>query len=194
MKLTIVHQESYSRGELLLRTFFGLLYIGIPHGFLLLFLGIWSAILMLIAFFIVLFTGNYPRNFFEYQVNVMKWSLRVQSRIFNLSDGYPPFGLKATDASIELDIPYPEKLSRLLLIVRVLFGWIYIYIPHGFLLFFRAIGTWFVIFIAWWAVLITGKYPQGMHNFVVGFIRWSTRVSVYACFLSDTYPPFSGKE
>ena len=194
MKLTIVHQESYSRGELLLRTFFGFLYIAIPHGFLLFFLGIWGLILMLIAFFVVLFTGNYPRNFFEYQVELMRWNLRVQSRIMNLSDGYPPFGLKATDSAIELEIPYPEKLGRLLLIVRVLFGWIYIYIPHGFLLFFRAIATCFVIFIAWWAVLFTGKYPQGMHNFVVGLIRWSTRVSVYTCFMSDTYPPFSGKE
>jgi hypothetical protein len=66
-------------------------------------------------------------------------------------------------------------------------------IPHGFLLFFRSIGVVFAVFIAWWAVLITGEYPKGIHNFIVGTLRWSTRVNIYLSFLTDKYPPFSGK-
>lgn len=194
MKLTITHQETYSRGQLLLRTFFAPIYIGIPHIFLMLFCLIWAEILCFIAFFAVLFTGKYPKSFFNYQVGMLRWSLRVNARLYNLSDGYPSFLPGGTDDRTSLDIPYPEKLSRGLLLLRLFFGFIYILIPHGFILFFRSIASCFVIFIAWWIVLFTGKYPASMHEFNVGTLRWSMRVNAYILFLTDQYPPFTGKE
>jgi len=111
-----------------------------------------------------------------------------------VSDGYPSFGVKGSDEYTHLDIPYPETLSRGLLLLRVFFGWIYVLIPHGFILFFRAIATGFVIFIAWWIVLFTAKYPQSLHDFVTGTIRWGTRVNLYISFMTDAYPPFTGKD
>ena len=189
----IVHQDKYSRGQLLLRTLFGQVFILIPHAFLLFFIGIGSAILGFIAWWAVLFTGVYPRSFFDFQVAVLKWSARVQARLLHLSDGYPAFGLSAMDERIILNIPYPKKLNQGLLLLRLFFQFIYVIIPHGFCLFFRAIAMMFVIFIAWWAVLFTGEYPKGMHDFVVGTLRWSTRVNIYLSFLTDKYPPFSGK-
>jgi hypothetical protein len=194
MKLTIKNQENYSRGELLLRTLFGWLYIAIPHGFLLFFVGIWGAILSFVAFWVVLFTGRYPESFFEFQVGLNRWTLRLRARTTNLCDGYPAFGIKGTDDYTSLDIPYPEKLSRGLLLLRVFFGWIYVMIPHGFILFFRLIATGFVIFIAWWVVLIVARYPKGMHDFVTGTIRWGFRVGLYMGFMTDSYPPFTGRE
>lgn len=194
MKLTIKNQESYSRLELLLRTFFGWLYIAIPHGFLLFFISIWSLILMFLAFWAVLFTARYPKSFFEFQAGFFRWNLRLTARLYNLSDGYPAFGIKGTDEYTNLDIPYPEKLSRGLLILRVLFGWLYVMIPHGFILFFRGIATAVVIFIAWWIVLFTGKYPLSLHNFVTGTVRWGTRINLYIYFMTDAYPPFTGKD
>ena len=68
MKLTISHQEKYSRGELLLRTLFGYFYIMIPHGFMLAIVGIWSGILSFVTFWIVLFTGRFPESIFAFQV------------------------------------------------------------------------------------------------------------------------------
>ena len=62
MKLTIKHQEKYSRGELLLRTIFGALYIYLPHGFILMFVGLWGGILQFVAFWVILFTGRYPQR------------------------------------------------------------------------------------------------------------------------------------
>ncbi len=194
MKLTIKHQETYSRGELILRTLFGWIYIAIPHGFLLFFVGLWGSILSFISFWIVLFTARYPQSFFEFQVGYYRWALRFRARLNNVADGYPTFGIKGTDENTSLDIPYPEKLSRGLLILRLLFGLFYVMIPHGFILLFRSIATGFVIFIAWWIVLFTGKYPKGMHDFVTGTIRWGTRVNLYMGFMTDTYPPFTGKE
>lgn len=189
----IVHQSNYSRIELIVRTFFGQLYIALPHGFLLFFVGIASLVLGFISWFAVLFTGRYPRSFFDFQVSLMRWSTRVYARMVNLSDGYPAFGLSATDDKIVLHVAYPEKLSQGLLLLRLFFQAIYVYIPHGFCLLFRFIATGFVIFIAWWAVLFTGKYPAGMHAFVVGSFRWAMRVQLYVSFMTDKYPPFSGK-
>lgn len=189
----IVHQNTYSRGQLLLRTFFGQLYILIPHGFLLLFVAIGSAFLSFIAWWAVLFTGVYPRSFFDYQVNMRRWAMRVQARMLHLADGYPPFGMHATDDSIVLHIAYPQKLNQGLLLIRLFFQFFYVFIPHGICLFGRAILTPFILFIAWWAVLFTGQYPKGLHEFMVGTLRWSTRVNMYTSFLTDKYPPFSGK-
>lgn len=189
----VIHQEQYSRGELLLRTFFGWLYIAIPHFFLLFFMMIASLVLWFLAWWVVLFTGRYPKKFFDFQVNLLRWSARVEARILHLRDGYPAFGMGATDPGLILDIPYPEQLSRGHLLLRTFFGWLYCLIPHGFLLFFRAIAAAVIVFVAWWVVLFTGRYPVNMFEFVVGTSRWNYRVSVYMMFMSDTYPPFSGK-
>lgn len=193
MKFEIKHQESYSRGELLLRNFFGFIYILIPHMFLLLFMGLWGSILSFISFWAILFTGKYPESFFEYQVGLIKWQTRVSARTYNLSDGYPSFGINGEDEFTNVEIEYPESISRGLTLVRLFFGTIYVLIPHGFMLFFRSIGTMFLMFLAFWAVLFTGKYPASWHSFNVGTLRWSIRVGLYLGNMSDTYPPFSGK-
>ena len=193
MTLTIKHQETYSRGELLLRTIFGFFYIGIPHFFLLFFVSIWSAILQFISFWAILFTGRYPESFFEFQVGVMRWNIRLNARLLNLSDGYPAFGIHGTDDQTSLDVPYPESLSRGLAIVKLLFGAIYVGLPHGFILFFRLIWGAILSFIAFWVVLFTGKYPESWHAFNVNTMRWSTRVNIYLGFMNDKYPPFSGQ-
>ena len=204
MKLIVKHQEHYSRGELLLRTLFGFLYIALPHFFILMFVGLFGAILRFIAFWVVLFTGRYPQSMFEFQVNLMKWSVRIMARLWNLSDGYPAFGLKATDEHTDLTVPYPEKISRGLVLLRLFFGIFYVYIPHGFLLAFRGfwVGiliflSWWVgilIFLSWWVVLFTAKYPASFHEWAVGLIRWQMRLNLYMGYMTDTYPPFTGDE
>ena len=191
MTLEIKHAEQLSRGELLLRTFFGWLYIGLPHGFLLAFVGLWGAILGFIAFWVILFTGRYPQSFFEFQVGLIRWQLRVNARIYNMADGYPAFGVKGTDEATKVEIPYPESLSRGKLLLRLFFGWLYVLIPHGFVLLFLAFGFMFCLFIGWWAVLFTARFPLSFHNFITGFLRWSIRVSIYMKNMTDTYPPFS---
>lgn len=194
MKLRIDHQESYSRGELLLRTFFGWLYIALPHLFVLLFISLWGAILQFVAFWVILFTGRYPQSMFEFQVGLMKWNVRLSARLYNISDGYPAFGIKGTDDLTNFEVAYPEKVSRGLMLLRLFFGIFYVYIPHFFILYFRAIFVGLIVFAAWWVVLFTAKYPKEMHEWVVGQIRWQMRVSLYMMYLTDTYPPFTGDE
>ncbi|MGB9772873.1 MAG: DUF4389 domain-containing protein [Bacteroidota bacterium] len=95
---------------------------------------------------------------------------------------------------VNVTAEYPEKLSRGILILRTLFGWLYVGIPHGVCLLGYGIAVFVVVIIAWFAVLFTGKYPKGLFDFVVGYIRWCTRVDGYLLFLTDKYPPFSNKE
>ena len=194
MKFSIRHQENYSRGELLLRSFFGFLYIAIPHSIVLMFLGLGAAIISFIAFWAILFTGKYPKNMFDYMVKVSRWGMRVRARLMNLSDGYPAFGMDAEDSNVVFDVPYPETVSRGLTLVRMFFGFFYVLIPHGICLLFMMIGAQFCVLIAWFVVLFTGKYPKGMHDYVVGVLRWANRVGIYMNNMTDTYPPFSGKE
>jgi hypothetical protein len=191
MTFEIKHAEQLSRGELLLRTFFGWLYIGLPHGFLLFFVGLWAAILGFISFWIILFTGRYPQSFFEFRVGLIRWQTRLNARLYNMADGYPAFGINGTDEATKVEIPYPESLSRGLLLLRLFFGVIYVLIPHGFVLFFIGIGGLVVLFIGWWAILFTGKLPLSLHNYLTGMMRWNTRVGLYMANMTDTYPPFS---
>lgn len=194
MKLTITHQDSYSRGQLLLRTLLGWLYIGIPNGFLMFFVGIWAGILGFVAFWIVLFTGKYPENFFLFQIKFINWSLRLSAAMTHLVDGTPAIGINGTSEKVFLEVERPEKINQLLVLVRIIFGIFYVAIPHGFCLFFRAIGAGVLMFLSWWAILITGKYPEKWHAFAVGTSRWTSRLQLYMGFFTDTYPPFSGKE
>ncbi len=81
---------------------------------------------------------------------------------------------------------YPEKMSRLTTFFRII-----LIIPQVIVLYFLEIVAGVIWFIAWWAILFTGKYPKGMYDFFVGFMRWSTRVNGYMYLLTDKYPPFS---
>jgi hypothetical protein len=90
------------------------------------------------------------------------------------------------DYPITFGAVYPEKMSRLTTFFRCI-----LVIPHYIVLYFLAIAACIVTFIAWWAILFTGKYPKGMFDFFAGYMRWMTRVSGYIYLLTDKYPPFS---
>jgi hypothetical protein len=191
MNYGIKHQQEYSRGELLLRTFFGFFYIALPHGIVLIFVMLASAFINFLSFWALLFTAKYPQGLFNFQLNTQRWGLRVIARLNNLSDGYPAFGLSHSDANVLIDIEAPEKSNRGTIVLRFFFGVFYVYLPHGICLLFLGIAAALVKMIAFWVILITGKFPKGMHDFIVGVMRWGFRVNAYMTYLTDQYPPFS---
>lgn len=188
----IKHQESYSRGELLLRSLLGWLYILIPHMLLLLFYSLWVNIVAFISWFIILFTGKTPDFYYNTMLGYNRWSIRLTARLWNLSDGYPSFGPNGADEHTIVDFPHIH-VGRGQLLLRSFLGWAYVGIPHGICLQVRTIGSLFVQIGAWWVVLFTGKYPESWHNFNVGTLRWQTRVVLYLSLLYPTYPIFAGK-
>jgi hypothetical protein len=90
---------------------------------------------------------------------------------------------------ISLKVDYPEKLSRLTTFFRI-----FLLIPHAIVLYFLGIVSGVILFISWWAILFTGRYPKGLFEFVTYCFRWSTRYTGYAYLLTDKYPPFTGNE
>ncbi len=164
----------------------------IPHIIIMLFLLIGAFVVQFIAWWAILFTGRYPRGMFDFYVNVQRWNLNIGTYTGMLRDEYPPFSGEAGGyPPVTYTVEYPEKLSRLLNNIPYLK--FILVIPHIVVLVFLAIGAIVVQFIAWWAILFTGKYPRGLFDYTVGVTRWGTRVQAYTSYMTDEYPPFSMK-
>jgi hypothetical protein len=133
----------------------------------------------------ILFRQKYPRWWFDWNLNLQRFSNRVTVYLALLDDRYP-----STDEeqAVHLNFPYPDarQLNRWLPLVK----W-FLAIPHFVVLFFLGIGAVVAVILAWFAILFTGTYPRGLFDFVVGVLRWLNRVIGYAFLLvTDEYPPF----
>jgi hypothetical protein len=135
----------------------------------------------------ILFRQKYPRWWFDWNLELLRFQNRVGVYVALLDDQYP-----STDEqqSVRLHLPYPDAkndLNRWLPLVKWLLA-----IPHFIVLVFLWIAAFFVVIFAWFAILFTGRYPRGLFEFVVGVGRWTNRVTAYAIVLvTDEYPPFS---
>lgn len=190
----IKHQDEYSRGEAILRALFGWIYIGIPHVICLYFVIIAASALNFVAFWMILFTGKLPKFYFDFVLGYFRWNARVSASLSGLVDGYPAFGFDTEegDDNITYELEYVEKYSRGQLLLVTLFSWLYLLIPHFFVLLFRLIWDMVLNFLAFWAVLFTGKYPESWHQFSVNSFRWSERITQYLFYVRIKYPPFNG--
>jgi len=135
----------------------------------------------------ILFRLKYPRWWFDWNLNLNRFLFRVSAYLALLRDEYP-----STDEeqALHLEVAYPDaktELNRWLPLVK----W-FLVIPHVVVLAVLDVAAYFCVFIAWFAILFTGRYPRVLFDFVVGVMRWQARVVWYACLLStDRYPPFS---
>ncbi len=183
--------------------------LAVPHFVVLAFLWFAFAVMSVVAFFSILFTGRYPRAIFDFNVGVLRWTWRVgfYSHSALGTDRYPPFTLKdVPDYPARLEVAYPESLSRGLVLVK----WWLLALPHYLVVAVFAGGAWagfnaandnsgwtsaggliaLLVLIAGVVLLFTGRYPKGIFDFVLGMNRWVYRVGVYAALMTDTYPPF----
>jgi len=135
----------------------------------------------------ILFKKRYPRWWFDFNLELTRFIARVGAYMVLLTDTYPS---TVEHQDVVLDIDYPDvehDLMRGLPLVK----W-FLAIPHYIVLFFLAIGMFFVVIVSWFAILFTGRYPRGLFDYVVGVGRWALRVNAYAFLLTtDRYPPFS---
>ncbi len=135
----------------------------------------------------IVFRQRYPRWWFDFAREFVRFSARVSAYFALLTDQYPS---TVEEQSVHLEIDYPDveqDLNRWLPLVK----W-FLAIPHIIVLALLAIIAFFAVIIAWFAILVTGHYPRGLFDFVVGLGRWGLRVQAYAFRLvTDRYPPFS---
>jgi hypothetical protein len=185
-------------------------FLAIPHFIVLGFLWLAFGVLTFFAFFAILFTARYPRAIFEFNVGVLRWTWRV-AYYFGPgglgTDRYPPFTLdEVPDYPATLDIAYPERLSRGLVLVK----WWLLAIPH-YLVLAVLLGwgsrswnpdSWsspssggvgligVLVLIAAVTLLFTGRYPRPLFDLIIGLNRWVVRVAAYVWLMTDHYPPF----
>jgi hypothetical protein len=145
-----------------------------------------TALLFVPPLLMILFRQKYPRWWFDWNLELLRFTNRVCVYVGLMDDRYP-----STDEqqSVRLELPYPDAkngLNRWLPIVKWALA-----IPHFIVLFFLSIGAFFAVVGAWFAILFTGRYPRGLFDFLVGVGRWQNRVAGYAFLLvTDRYPPF----
>jgi hypothetical protein len=145
-----------------------------------------SGLLFLPPLLMILFREKYPRWWFEWNRELLRFSNRVGIYLALMDDRYP-----STDEqqSVRLELPHPDprtQLNRWLPLVKWLLA-----VPHYIVLFVLYIGVFFAVIAAWFAILFTGRYPRGLYGYVEGVIRWHNRVVGYAFILvTDRYPPF----
>ena len=136
---------------------------------------------------IILFRQKYPRWWFDWNLALSRFSMRVSAYLALMRDEYP-----STDEeqAVHLDLTYPDvkaNLNRWLPLVKWLLA-----VPHYVVLAFLAVAAVVCVIVAWFAILFTGRYPKGLFDFVLGVFRWSLRVEAYALLmLTDKYPPFA---
>jgi hypothetical protein len=146
-----------------------------------------GGLLFLGPLLMILFRQKYPRWWFDWNLELQRFTNRVLVYILLMDDRYP-----STDQEqgLRLDYVYPDvprELNRFLPLVK----WLLV-IPHFIVLAFLWIAVFFVVIVAWFAILFTGRYPRGIFDFVEGVVRWGQRVVAYALTLvTDRYPPFS---
>jgi hypothetical protein len=174
----------------------------IPHLIVLVFLWAAFVVVTIVAFFAILFTERYPPGLFAFNVGVMRWTWRVSWYGYGGlgTDRYPPFTLADVDFPARLSVPYPERLSRGLVLVK----WWLLAIPHYLVIsFFLGPGWWWsdewrggpglillLVLFAAVVLLVRGSYPRSLYDLILGLDRWVARVVAYAALMRDEYPPF----
>jgi len=164
----------------------------IPHIVIMYILGLIAAVVAVVSWFVVLFTGQLPEGIHGLQSMYLRYQNRVYGFILLLTEEYPPFDFETTAADssgypVRSDFPYSGgPRNRLTTFFRLI-----MIIPHMIVLYFVNIAAVIAYIVGWFAVLFTGHMPEGVRKFLIGVMRWYTRYSAYFLLLTDEYPPFS---
>ena len=148
--------------------------------------GFMAGALAIPAGLMIVFRQKYPRWFYDFNLEVTRFSTRIGSYFALMSDVYPSAD---EEQYVHLDLQYPDakQLNRWLPLVK----W-FLAIPHFVILAVLGFGAIFAILFAWFAILFTGRYPRGVFDFVEGLQRWGLRVEAYCILMTtDIYPPFA---
>lgn len=148
-------------------------------------LGAVAAVVAVIAWFAILFTGRYPSGLWKLVAFYLRWRVRAMAYTSLLCDEYPPFGDGEYPATLVLTEPSAPR-DRLSVAFRLILA-----IPQVIVIWALSIAWVVTTIVAWFSILLTDEYPASLYNFGVGVLRWNTRVEAYLLLLHDQYPPFS---
>ncbi len=177
----IQHQDSYVRFLPLVKWL-----LLIPHWFALFFVFIGAIFAIVYAWFAVLITGKFPEGVHRFLVGTGRWATRATAYAFLMTDRYPPFSLDHDDDyPARYDVAYKQEIARW----RPLVQWLLVY-PYTLVASVLMFLAYVCTFLAFFAILFTKKFPQGLFDFNVVALRWQNRGNVYGAFMVDKYPPW----
>ena len=166
--------------------------LAIPHLIVLYVLQIAASVAVVVAWFAIVFTGKLPKGLGDFVAMMLRYSTRVTTYAGFLYEPYPPFDFTSSAAEpggspvrVNYQVAYEDR-NRLTVLFRLILA-----IPAA--IFFSILGfvVFLALFVAFFAVIVTGAWPQGLRDFVVGFLRANNRFNAYAYLLTDEYPPFA---
>ncbi len=149
-------------------------------------LGAAASLLAIVSWFTIVLSGQHVAGIREITMWVLRWRARAIAYVMLLVDDYPPFGDGSYPVTLTIVDPPADGRNRLTVALRLL-----LVIPHAIALFFVICFWWIITIVAWFAILITGRYPDGLAQPAIGAMRWALRVEAYLLLLVDDYPPFS---
>jgi hypothetical protein len=153
-----------------------------------------AAVVALVSWFAIVFTGRLPQHLGDYLVAVLRYQWRVTAFLYGLTTTYPGFRAVAGyvdpgDYPAVLYSARPVARRRITVLFRAL-----LVIPQLVLLYFVSLAAFAVLVIGWFAVLLAGRWPRSLQSFVIGWMRWTFRVNGYWSLIVDEYPPFAFQE
>lgn len=162
----------------------------IPHQLWFFVLTLGANVLAFLGWFVILFTGRLPDSWSDFIVGVLRYQWRILAYLYAWTVEYPSFSpvpghIDPGDYPAVLWCARAVERNRLTVLLRAILA-----IPQLVVLYLYGIAASVILIVAWFAALFTGRWPQGMRSFVIGYFRWQLRVYGYLYLLTDVYPPF----
>jgi len=163
----------------------------VPHLLWYFVLSLGVVVVAVLGWFAILSTGRLPDSWSDYVMGVLRYRWRIDAYLFGWTGVYPSFAPPAGhvdpgDYPAILYCARPLQRNRLTVFWRAVLA-----VPHYIVLFLVSLAAFVALVVAWFAVLITGRWPVGMRRFAIAWLRWMTRVRAYSLLVTDVYPPFA---
>jgi hypothetical protein len=183
----VTFKADYVEKRSRLTTFFRVL-LAIPHVIFLYFYGLAAGVVVIVAWFALLFTGRYPQGMYDFVAGSLRYSTRVYGYLWLLNDEYPPFsGSAGTSYPVDLNVGPPKsEYSRLKVLFRIILA-IPVLIIHYAMQIVAEVGA----FIAWFAIVALGRQPKGLQDMIVLGTSYQQRAYAYLALITEDWPPFT---
>jgi hypothetical protein len=182
----VTFEADYVEKRSRLTTFFRLLLV-IPHVIVLAFYAIAAGVVVIIAWFALVFTGRWPRGMYDFVAGFFRYGTAVHGYFYLLTDQYPPFGPDVDAYPVRLNVAPPQdEYSRLKVLFRIILA-----IPPYIIAYAMNIVMQVGAFLAWFAIVVLGRQPKGLQDMIVLGMSYQQRAYAYMALLAEDWPPFT---
>ena len=189
MPYPVTFEADYVEKRSRLTTFFRLLLV-IPHAIVLALYAIAAAVVVIVAWFAILFTGRWPRGMYDFVAGFLRYATAVHGYWYLLTDKYPPFGPDVDAYPVRLNIAPPkDEYSRLKVLFRIILA-----IPPYIIAYAMNIVMQVGAFLAWFAIVVLGRQPKGLQDMIVLGMSYQQRAYAYMALLAEDWPPFTDEK